>query len=235
MWLRKSETTLDGDDKLLPMWQGPFQVTARLGENRSRLRVFVNREIEVTSDRLKPEVPSLKNMVKPLYWTFTSFADQAIEGGKYDLERVLEARHNEQGDWEFLCKMKGFDSSHNNWEPAHSSGLGYTRAFITFLKKNPHIGVLLTDCLTKPDRQIASEGARPQVNSEPAFFGPPWAPSKPSSTPAVNPPAAIQAQSHDQPRASSSAADQRRSATVQGPPDRLLVTCIRATPDSRRF
>ena len=32
--LRQSETTLDGDDTLIPLWAGPFAVTARLGENR---------------------------------------------------------------------------------------------------------------------------------------------------------------------------------------------------------
>ena len=47
VWFRKSETTLDGDDKLLPLWEGPFAVTARLGENRWRIRVDVNMEIEV--------------------------------------------------------------------------------------------------------------------------------------------------------------------------------------------
>ena len=60
VWLHKSETTLDGDDKLLPLWEGPFAVTARLGENRWRMHVDVNREIEVSGDRLKREIPSPK-------------------------------------------------------------------------------------------------------------------------------------------------------------------------------
>ena len=137
MWLSKSETTLDGNDKLLPLWKGPFQVTARLGENRWMLRVDVNREIEVSGDRLRPEIPSPKNRVKPLYWTSKLLADRAIEGGKYDLERVPEACGNIQGNWEFLCKWKGFDSSHNNWEPARFFVHGYTRAFLTSLKKRP--------------------------------------------------------------------------------------------------
>ena len=199
--------TLDGDDKLPPLWEGRFQVTARLGENSWRLRVDVNREIEVSGNLLKPEIPSPKNRVKPLYWTFKLLPDWGSERGKYDLERVLEAHRNEQGDWKFLGKWKGFDSSHNNWEPAHSFVHGYTRALITVSKKAPHINVLLTVCLTKPDRQISSEGARPQVNSEPAFFGSPRAPPRPSSPQAPNLSAAVQAQSQDQPRASSSAAD----------------------------
>ena len=67
VWLRKSETTLDGDDKLLPLWEGPFAVTARLGENRWRIRVDVSREIDVSGDRLKREIPSPKDRPKPLF------------------------------------------------------------------------------------------------------------------------------------------------------------------------
>ena len=69
VWLPKSETTLDGDDKLLPLWEGPFAVTARLGENRWKKHVDVNREMEVSGARLKREIPSPKGRVNPLLWT----------------------------------------------------------------------------------------------------------------------------------------------------------------------
>ena len=46
LWLRKSETTLDGDDKLLPLWGGPFAVTAYLGENRWKIRVDVKGKLK---------------------------------------------------------------------------------------------------------------------------------------------------------------------------------------------
>ena len=90
VWLRKSETTLDGDDKLLPLWEGPFAVTARLGENRWRIRVDVSREIDVSGDRLKREIPSPKDRVKPLFWTAKHLSDRVIEGGKYELKRIVE-------------------------------------------------------------------------------------------------------------------------------------------------
>ena len=229
VWLGKSETTLDGDDKLLPLWEGPFAVTARLGENRWRIRVDVSREIEVSGDRLKREIPSPKDRVKPVFWTSKFLSDRVIEGGKYELKRILEARRDEKGEWEFLCEWRGFDSSHNNWEPAHSFVHGYSKGFIDFLKKHPEIGVLLTDCLSKPDRQVESDGKRPVVNRDPAFYGPQQPPSR--ADPSISPPAVRPAQEPNEDQASSSAADLQRPSRTRAPPDRLVVTCIRAWPN----
>ena len=58
--LRKSDTTVDGNDKLLPLREGPFAVTPRLKENRWKVCVDVNREIDVAGDRLNREIPSAK-------------------------------------------------------------------------------------------------------------------------------------------------------------------------------
>ena len=229
VWLRKSETTLDGDDKLLPLWEGPFAVTARLGENRWRIRVDVSREIDVSGDRLKREIPSPKDRVKPLFWTAKHLSDRVIEGGKYELKRIVEARRDAKGEWEFLCEWRGFDSSHNNWEPAQSFVHGYTKGFIDFLKKHPEIGVLLTDCLSKPDRQVESDGKRPVVNRDPAFYGPQQPHSR--ADPSIPPPAVRPAQEPNEDQASSSAADLQRPSRTRARPDRLVVTCIRAWPN----
>ena len=131
----------------------------------------VNREIEVSGDRLRREFPSPKGRVKPLFWTSKPLSDRVNEGGKYNLKRIVEAQHDEKGEWKFLCELRGFDSNHNNWEPAHSFVHGYTKGFIDFLKKHPEIGVLLTDCLSKPDRQVEEEEKGPVVNRDPAFNG----------------------------------------------------------------
>ena len=36
VWLRKSETTQEGDSKLLPLWEGPFEIVSRVTENSFR-------------------------------------------------------------------------------------------------------------------------------------------------------------------------------------------------------
>ena len=154
VWLQKSEITLDGDDKLLPSCKGPLVVTARLGENRWKICVAVNREFEVSGDRLKREIPSPKGRVKPLFWTSKFSSVRVTEGRKYELKKILEAQRDGKGEWKFLWEWRGFDFSHNNWKPAHSFVHGCTKGFIDLLKKHPGIGVLLTDCLSKPDRQV---------------------------------------------------------------------------------
>ena len=189
----------------------------------------VSREIEVSGDRLKREIPSPKDRVKPLFWTSKFLSDRVIEGGKYELKRILEARRDEKGEWEFLCEWRGFDSSHNNWEPAHSFVHGYTKGFIDFLKRHPEIGVLLTACLSKPDRQVESDGKRPVVNRDPAFYGPQQPHSR--ADPSIPPPAVRPAQEPNEDQASSSAANLQRPSRTRAPPDRLVVTCIRAWPN----
>ena len=91
VWLRKSETTLDGADKLLPLWAGPFPVTARLGENRWKIHVDVSREIEVSGNRLKREIPSPKGRVKPLFWTSIFYRIGSSKGGSTNSRRF--SRH----------------------------------------------------------------------------------------------------------------------------------------------
>ena len=155
--------------------------------------------------RGKREIPSPKVRVNPLFWNSTFLSDRVIEGGKYKLKRILEAQRDERGEWKFLCEWKGFDSSHNNWEPADSFVHGYTNGFMDFLKKHPEIGVLLTDCLSKPDRQVGEDEEKPVVNRDPGFYGPHSSHSR--VDPPIPPPAVRPAQESHEDRASSSAAD----------------------------
>ena len=89
--------------------------------------------------------------------------------------------------------------------------------------------VLLTDCLSKPDRQVESDGKRPVVNRDPAFYGPQQPHSR--ADPSIPPPAVRPAQEPNEDQASSSAADLQRPSRTRAPPDRLVVTCIRAWPN----
>ena len=94
--LRKFEVNLDRDDKVLPLWEGPFAVTARLQENRWNIRVDVNRELHVSGDRLQRGIPSPKGRVQPLFLTSKFLADRVIEGGKYELKKILGAQRDEK-------------------------------------------------------------------------------------------------------------------------------------------
>ena len=53
----------------------------------------VNRELEVSRDRLKPEIPTPKGRVKPLFWTSKWLSERRIET---QFQRVLPT---EGGAW----------------------------------------------------------------------------------------------------------------------------------------
>ena len=57
VWLRKSDETLKDDNKLLPLWDGPFQVKSQLSETTFNIEIEPGRHQEVHRDRLKAEVP----------------------------------------------------------------------------------------------------------------------------------------------------------------------------------
>ena len=113
-------------------------------------------KLTVSGDRLKREIPSPKDRVKPLFWTAKHLSDRVIEGGKYELKRIVEARRDAKGEWEFLCEWRGFDSSHNNWEPAQPFVHGYTKGFIDFPQEAPRNWSTL-DRLFVETRQTSGE------------------------------------------------------------------------------
>ena len=55
-----------------------------------------------------------RGRVKPRLWTSKLLSDRVIEGGKYELKRILGAQRDEKGKWKFLCEWRGFDFSHNS-------------------------------------------------------------------------------------------------------------------------
>ena len=67
--LCKSEETLKNDNKLLPLWEGPFQVNSRLSDTTFNIEVEPARHQEVHRDCLKAEVPcpKLENLL-PHSW-----------------------------------------------------------------------------------------------------------------------------------------------------------------------
>ena len=47
VWLRKSDETLKDDNKLLPLWDGPFQVKSQLSETTFNIEIEPGRHQEV--------------------------------------------------------------------------------------------------------------------------------------------------------------------------------------------
>ena len=160
VWLRKSDETLKDDNKLLPLWEGPFQVSGQLSETTFNIQVEPGRHQEVHRYRLKAEVPCPKGRFKLLYWTSKYLKDRKMVTSSLKLEKILDYKKNARNKWYSLCRWKGFGPEEDKWEPASSFIRGYTDTFIKFLKKHPEIDrelSLIKDCVTKEDLQAQEE------------------------------------------------------------------------------
>ena len=102
VWLRKRDSTQDGESKLLPLWEGPFEIVSRVRENSVKVCVDVNRELEVSGDRLKPVILYLKGKVKPLFSTSKWLSERRMEGGNYEVENLVDHSKDAEGNWRFL-------------------------------------------------------------------------------------------------------------------------------------
>ena len=124
---------------------------SRVRENSFKVHVDVNRGLEVSGDRLRPDNPSRKGRVRPLFWTSKQLSDRRIKTGNYEVERLVDHYKNDEG----------FPESENTFEPLSSFVHGYTAGFRNYLRAHPEIPVLLTDCLSKPDRVIEKDEHKP--------------------------------------------------------------------------
>ena len=86
VWLGKSDETLKDDNKLLPLWEGPFQVKSQLSETTFNIEIEPGRHQEVHRDRLKAKVPCPKGNYKPLYWTSKYLSDRKMATSSFELE-----------------------------------------------------------------------------------------------------------------------------------------------------
>ena len=160
VWLPKSDETLEDDNKLLPLWEGPFQVRSQLSETTFYIEIEPGRHQEVYRDRLKAEVPCPKGNYKPLYWTSKHLSDRKMVTSSFELEKIIDYRNNAPNKWYFLCRWKGLCPEEDKREPASSFIHGYTETFIKLLKKHPEIDrelSLIKDCVTKEDLQAQEE------------------------------------------------------------------------------
>ena len=160
VWLRKSDETLSDDNKLLPLWEGPFQVKSPLSETTFSIEIEPGRHQEVHRDSLKAEVPCPKGNYKPLFWTSTYLSERKMVTSSFELKKILDCKRNARNKWYFLCRWKGLGTEEDTWEPVSSFIHGYTDTLIKFLKKHPEIDrelSLIKDCVTKEDLQAEEE------------------------------------------------------------------------------
>ena len=160
VWLRKSDETLKDDNKLLLLWEGPFQVKSQLSETTFHIEIEPGRHQEVHRDRWKAQVTCPKGNYKPLHWISKYLSDRKMATGSFELQKTLDYVKNARNKWYFLCRWKGFRPEDDKSEQASSFIHGYTDTFIKFLTKHPEVDrqlSLIKDCVTKEDLQAQEE------------------------------------------------------------------------------
>ena len=88
-------------------------MVSRVREKKLNVCVDVNRELEVSRDRLNPEIPGPKGRVKPLFRTTKWLSERRIEVGNYELERLVDHYKDDESNWWFLVRYRGFPESEN--------------------------------------------------------------------------------------------------------------------------
>ena len=139
VWFCKSDETLKDDNKLLPLWDGPFQVKSQLSQTTFNIEIEQGRHQEVHSDRLKAKVPCPRGSYKPLFWTSKYLSDRKMATSSFELEKILDYKKDARNQWYVLCTSKGFGPEEDKWEPASSFIHGYMDTIITFLMKHTEV------------------------------------------------------------------------------------------------
>ncbi|KAG0220983.1 hypothetical protein BGW42_008406 [Actinomortierella wolfii] len=92
------------DGKFAPRYEGPYTV-----HSRSRSGAYILRD--GTGEILKRQfAPSQLKIV----------LDDLEDGEVFDVERIVDHRQIENGEYEYFVKWKGYPSSANTWEPFDS-------------------------------------------------------------------------------------------------------------------
>ena len=121
-----------------PHGKVPLKLCLESGRTVLR-RVDVNRELEVSKDRLKPEILGVKGRVQCLFWTSKWLSKRRIEGGNYEVERLVDHSKDAEGNWRFLVKYKELAESEDTCETPSSFVHGYTTGFRNYLRAHREI------------------------------------------------------------------------------------------------
>ena len=138
VWVRNLPQ--DGD-KLDPLWTGPCEILARIGNTGHYTVAFPEGVQDVHSDRLKMYLPKVDGTKISLHY-YRPHRD-VPEDDSLVLEKIV-AHRVRGGRHQWRVRWKGYDDSFDSWEPA-SSFIGYCQMdWLQFNREN-HIQVPLSE------------------------------------------------------------------------------------------
>ena len=104
-------------DKLRPLWSGPCEVLRRVGESGRYAIAFPHGVQDVHSDRLKLYLPAVEGERLPLFY-YRPQRDVPHDDS-YEVDEIV-AHRVRNGVRQWRVRWKGYDESHDTWEPASS-------------------------------------------------------------------------------------------------------------------
>ena len=127
--------------KLDPLWTGPCEVLARVGDSARYTVTLPDGICDVHIDRLKMYLPRVDGSKIQLHYYRP--LEKVPEDDTLVVERILDHRVR-SGKHQWLVKWKGYDASFNTWEPA-ASFVGYLQQDWLRFNREQHISINTAD------------------------------------------------------------------------------------------
>ena len=124
-------------DKLDPLWTGPCEILDRVGL-RGRYQVAIGGSVvDVHADRLKMYLPHVDGT--KIVLNYYRPHHNVPEDDSLVVASILRHRIRD-GQYQWYVRWKGYDDSHNTWEPA-SSFIGLVQQDWMRYNKQHHINI----------------------------------------------------------------------------------------------
>ena len=104
-------------DKLDPLYTGPCEIVGRIGATGRYTVSMPHGHVDVHQERLKIYLPKIDGLSIPLIY-FQPKRD-IPQNDDFVVEQIVDHRLR-YGQYQWLVKWRGYDSSENTWEPASS-------------------------------------------------------------------------------------------------------------------
>ena len=130
--------------KLEPLWTVPCEVLGRTGTTGRYTIAFPEGNREIHMERLKMYLPRIDGTKIKLHY-YRPHVD-IPEDDSWVVETILRHRIH-QGKHQWLVRWRGYDATHDSWEPARTF-VGYLQQDWVRFNRDNHITINTKDILT---------------------------------------------------------------------------------------
>jgi len=106
----------DENLKWLPRWLGPFKILRAIGALNYEITDGKKTNL-VHVNRIRPYASRTPDIQLDILPAVSEESDSDLPPGVFEVENII-AHKKIRGQTRYLIKWRGYDSSHNTWEPA---------------------------------------------------------------------------------------------------------------------